>query len=214
MVKKKPSKSKNSAFRSKFKNVDISASPDWGDILSNIFFPLLLLCVAVFYSYFISDRTISQGYNESLYENVAYPETINHLSDIRYIYKKISSTENLNERREYYGFEAEFKENEEDSWTIFCIESLIEFRNQEGQVVQTTVSYTQAEDSKVRAFTNSAYVSGKASAKSCDERFNVAEGVIWLRLGDRHWLFGTESLTNALFEFSPAWVNQTFKPMF
>ena len=181
----------------------------WWDYL----FCFLLFACVLGYSYFVSDRTILKGYNESLNEAIAYPETINHLSDIRYIYKTIS-TEHLNGWRNYYGFEVEFKVNEKDRWKIYCIESLIEFRNQAGQIVQTTVSYTQAEDLEVRMFTNSAYVSGKASAKSCDERFNVAEGVIWLRLGDSNAFFGTEGFTNAFFEFSPAWVNQTLKPMF
>ena len=58
---------------------------DWDDVL---FFLLLYVCVPVCvlgYTYFISDRTILKGYNESLNEAIAYPETINHLSDIRYI---------------------------------------------------------------------------------------------------------------------------------
>ena len=196
--------------KTSLKEIILFIIDEWG---FGLFCLLLTVCV-LGYSYFVSDRTILKGYNESLNEAIAYPETINHLSDIRYIYQNIYSTEYLNEWKEYYGFEAEFKENEEDSWKIYCIESLIEFRNQEGQPVQTTVSYTQAEDRKFRMFTNSAYVSGKASAKSCDERFNVAEGVIWLRLGDSNAFFGTEGLTNALFEFSPAWVNQSLKPMF
>ena len=176
-------------------------------------FCLLLSACVLGYSYFVSDRTILKGYNESLNEAIAYPETINYLSDIRYIYKTIS-TELLNGWRNHYGFEVKFKVNEKDRWKIYCIESLIEFRNQAGQIVQTTLSYTQAEDDEVRLFTNSAYVSGKASTKSCDERFNVAEGVIWLRLGDSNGFFGTEGFPNALFEFSPAWVNQTPKAMF
>ena len=175
---------------------------------------LMPVCV-LGYSYAISDRTISQGYNESLNEAISYPETINHLSDIRYIHKTIN-TEHLNEWRNYYGFEEEFKENEKDRWKIYCIESLIEFRNQAGELVRTTVSYTQAEDEelKLRLFTNPAYVSGKTTANSCDEKFNVAEGVIWLRLRDSHPVFGTEGLLNAFFEFSPAWVNQTPYDMF
>lgn len=201
---------KLSEEKTSLKSIILDIIDDWW---SALFCLLLIVCVPG-YSYFISDRTIVQGYNESLNEAIAFPETINHLSDIRYIYQTVYSTEYLNEWRKYYGFEAEFKENEKDSWKIYCIESLVEFRNQEGQLVQTTVSYTQAEDLEVRMFTNSAYVSGKATANSCDERFSVAEGVIWLRLGDSNAFFGTEGFPNALFEFSPAWVNQTLKPMF
>jgi len=186
------------------------------EIVSEYSFGLSLFLIpacALVYSYIISDRTISQGYNESLYEAVAYPETINYLSEIRYIYKDVD-THTLNKYKEKYGFVSEFKENKQDRWKILCIESLVEFRSQSGEIIHTTVSYTQAQDDEIRLFTNSGYVRGEISASSCEKRFNVAKDVIWLRLGDSHLLFGAEGFLNVLFEFSPVWINQTPNDMF